>query len=212
MKLLIFGSTGGTGRHIVEQALEQGHTVTAFVRDPSKLSLQHPNLKTFQGDVMNRESLVPAMEGQDVVLSALGSPANKVGTMRSQGTKNIIEAMESKGIQRLICQTSLGYGDSLKVLDKTSFVFKYIIVPFVLRKTFKDHELQEQHIKKSKLDWVIVRPGNLTDTAKTGVYRHGFAATDKHIQVEVSRADVADFMLKQINDRTYVHQTPGVSY
>jgi len=162
--------------------------------------------------VMNRESLIPAMEGQDVVLSALGSPANKVGTMRSQGTKNIIEAMESTGIQRLICQTSLGYGDSLKVLDKTSFVFKYIIVPFVLRKTFIDHELQEQHIKKSKLDWVIVRPGNLTDTAKTGVYRHGFAATDKSIQVAVSRADVADFMLKQLNDRTYVHQTPGVSY
>jgi len=212
MKLLIFGSTGGTGRHIVEQALEHGHTVTAFVRDPSKLSLQHPNLKTFKGDVMNRESLIPAMKGQDAVLSALGSPANKVGVLRSQGTKNIIEAMESTGIQRLICQTSLGYGDSLKVLDKTSFIFKYIIVPFVLRKTFKDHEIQEQHIKKSKLDWVIVRPGNLTDKAKTGVYQHGFAATDKNIQVEVSRADVADFMLKQLNDRTYVHQTPGVSY
>jgi putative NADH-flavin reductase len=212
MKLLIFGSTGGTGRHIVEQALEHGHTVTAFVRDPSKLSLRHPNLKTFKGDVMSSESLIPAMQGQDAVLSALGSPANKVGVLRSQGTKNIIEAMESTGIQRLICQTSLGYGDSLKVLDKTSFIFKYIIVPFVLRKTFKDHELQEQHIKKSKLDWVIVRPGNLTDTAKTGVYQHGFAATDNNIQVEVSRADVADFMLKQLNDRTYVHQTPGVSY
>ena len=212
MKLLIFGSTGGTGRHILEQALEQGHTVTAFLRDPSKLSLQHPNLKTFQGDVMNPDSLVPAIQGQDAVLSALGSPANKVGVLRSQGTKNIIEAMESTGISRFICQTSLGYGDSLKVLDRTSFVFRYIIVPFVLKKTFKDHELQENHIKKSKLDWVIVRPGNLTDTAKTGVYRHGFAATDKNIRVEVSRADVADFMLKQLNDRTYVHQTPGISY
>lgn len=212
MKLLIFGSTGGTGRHILEQALEQGHTVIAFVRDPSKLSLQHPNLKTFKGDVMNRESLIPAMEGQDAVLSALGSPATKVGVLRSQGTKNIIEAMESTGVSRLICQTSLGYGDSLKVLDKTSFIFKHIIVRFILSKTFKDHELQEQHIKESKLDWVIVRPGNLTDTEKTGVYRHGFSANDQNIQVKVSRADVADFMLKQLNDRTYIHQTPGISY
>ncbi|MNV80564.1 hypothetical protein D3C71_1741770 [compost metagenome] len=91
-------------------------------------------------------------------------------------------------------------------------IFKYIIVPFILRKAFNDHEIQESYVKKSKLDWVIVRPGNLTDTPKTGAYRHGFAATDKNIQVKVSRADVADFMLKQLDDQTYVHQTPGVSY
>lgn len=212
MKLLIFGSTGGTGRHIVEQALEQGHTVTAFVRDPSKLDFIHPNLITIQGDVMNPAAIVPAMHGQDAVLSALGSPANKVGVLRSQGTKNIIDAMESTGVSRFICQTSLGYGDSLKVLNRTPLIFKYMIVPFILRKAFKDHEIQESYVKKSKLDWVIVRPGNLTDAPKTGTYRHGFAATDKNIQVKISRADVADFMLKQLYDQTYVHQTPGVSY
>ena len=120
--------------------------------------------------------------------------------------------MEKNGIRRFICQTSLGYGDSRKVLDQTPFYFKYIIVPFILRKGFADHELQESYIKSSQLDWVIVRPGNLTDDKHTGKYRHGFAATDKKIKVKISRADVADFMLKQLTNDIYLHKTPGLSY
>lgn len=211
-KLLIFGSTGGTGHQLVEQALAQGYAVTAFARNPAAISTKHANLRIVQGDVMDFTSVERAMQGQEAVLSAIGSPANKIGTVRSDGTRNIIRAMETAGIRRFICQTSLGYGDSRNVLDQTPFYFKYLIVPFILRKGFADHALQEEYIKQSQLEWVIVRPGNLTDGSHTGVYRHGFPATDKAITVKISRADVADFMLKQVQDDAYLKKTPGVSY
>lgn len=212
MKLIIFGATGGTGKQLVEQALEQGHLVTAFVRDPSKLGVMHSNLTIAKGDIMNPSSITSAMQGQDVVLCAIGAPANKTGKIRSDGTKNIIQAMKATGVKRLICQTSLGYGDSKKLLDQTPFIFKYIIVPFFLRKGFADHALQEEYIKQSQLDWIIARPGNLTDDAHTGNYQHGFPATAKNLQVKISRADVADFMLKQLTQNTYLRKTPGLSY
>jgi len=209
MKLLIFGSTGGTGRQLVEQALAQGHVVTAFARNPAKLDLKHANLQVVQGDVMNFASVEEAMEGQEAVLCTLGSPASNKNTVRADGTRNIIRAMEKVGVRRFICQTSLGYGDSRAVLP---FHMKYLIVPLMLRHAYADHEVQENYIKQSQLDWIIVRPGTLTNGHHTGVYRHGFAATDKTIKLKISRADVADFMLKQLMDDTYLHQTPGVSY
>lgn len=212
MNILIFGSTGGTGRLLVEQALQQDHFVTAFARNPEKLQFKNPRLQTIHGDVMNLSSVENAMQKHDAVLSSIGSPANKTGTIRSTGTKNIIQAMKNAGIRRFICQTSMGYGDSRHVLNQTPFYFKYIIVPFILRKGFADHELQESYIKNSQLDWVIVRPGTLTDGEHTGQYRHGFAATDKKIKVKISRADVADFMLKQLTGHDYLHKTPGLSY
>ena len=210
MKLIIFGATGGTGQHLIQQALTKGHEVTAFVRDPSKLNI--PGLRVFKGDVLDYASVEAAVAGHDAVLCALGAPANKTGTLRSAGTLHIIRAMEKTGVRRFVCQTSLGYGDSKEVLNRTPFYFKYLIVPFILKKGFADHALQEEYIRQSRLDWVIVRPSNLTDGVFTGAYKHGFSASDDKIKVIVSRADVADFMLKQLSDNTYLHKTPGVSY
>lgn len=212
MKLLIFGASGGTGRHLVEQALARGHQVTAFVREITKVGIKHMNLTIVQGDALDQAAVERAVPGHDAVLSTLGAPALKTGTIRSEGTRNIVRAMERAGIRRLISQASLGYGDSRKVLDRTPFYFKYLIVPFILRQGFADHQRQEEEIKRSHLDWTIVRPGNLTDGDHTGVYRHGFAATDNAITVAISRADVADFMLRQLTDDTYLRQTPGLSY
>jgi len=208
MKLLIFGSTGGTGRQLVEQDLIKGHVVTAFARNPAKLALKHANLKVVQGDVMNFTSVEDAIQGQEVVLCTLGLPASIKNMMRADGTKNIIRAMDKVGVRRFICQTSLGYGDSRNILP---FHMKYIIVPFILRHAFLDHEAQENFIKQSQLDWIIVRPGNLTNGNRSGVYRHGSAVTKKAVKLKISRADVADFMLKQLTDDTYLHKTPGVS-
>lgn len=212
MKLIIFGATGATGKRIVEQALEQGHHVTAFVRDPSKLGIMHSNLTIAKGDIMDLSSIIPAVQGQDAVLCAIGAPANKTGNIRSEGTRNIIQAMKATGVKRLICQTSMGYGDSKKFLDQTPFIFKYIIVPFVLKKAFADHALQEEYIKQSQLDWIIARPANLTDEAYTGVYKQGFPLTEKKLKMKISRADVADFMLKQLTTNTFLRKTPGLSY
>ncbi|MEW6126599.1 MAG: SDR family oxidoreductase [Acidobacteriota bacterium] len=206
--LLIVGATGGTGRQLVKQALEQNQTVTAFVRNPAKLGLEHKNLSILQGDVTDFEAVKRAVKNCDAVLSALGAPAKVKDNVRSIGTRNIIRAMEETGVQRFICMTTLGIGDSREILP---FYFKYLIVPLILKEAFADSERQENLIMQSRLNWTIVRPANLTDGARTGTYQHGFAATAK-TKLKISRADVADFMLKQLNDDNYLRKTPGISY
>lgn len=209
MKLLIFGATGSIGRQLVEQALEQEHTVTAFARDPVKLDIKHANLQVVQGDVMDLALVEKAVQGQDAVLCVLGSGGKRKGTIRSEGTQHIIRAMEKAGIQRFICQTTLGAGDSWGNLN---FFWKYIMFGTILREVFADHERQENYVKQSGLDWTIVRPGAFVDGNRTGEYRHGFPVTDKTSKLKISRADVADFMLKQLTNDTYLRKTPSVSY
>jgi len=207
MKLLIFGSTGSIGRQLVEQALAQGHAVTAFARNPAKLDLKHANLTVIQGDVMDFAEVEQAVQGQEVVLCSIG--AGRQGAIRSEGTRHIVRAMEQAGVRRFICQTTLGAGDSRGTLN---FFWKYLMFGLILREAYADHEKQETYVKQSRLDWTIVRPAAFTNGERTGVYRHGFPATDKTLKLKISRADVADFMLKQLTDDTYLHQTPGLSY
>lgn len=208
MKLLIVGSTGSIGVHLVAQALEQGHTVTAFARTPAKLdSIKHPNLRVVQGDVLDLESLVKAVTGQDAVLCSLG--AGREGHIRSEGTRNVIRAMEQTGVKRFICQTTLGAGDSRNTLN---FFWKYIMFGLLLKKAYKDHELQERFIQQSHLDWTITRPAAFVDGNRTGQYKHGFFESGAGLTLKISRADVADFMLKQLTNTTYLHKTPGQSY
>jgi putative NADH-flavin reductase len=209
MKVLIFGATGSIGRLLVKQGLEQGHQVTAFVRDPAKLNIQHPNLAVVQGDVMDLPVVEKVVQGQDAILCSLGSGLKRTGTIRSEGTGQIIRAMEKTGVRRLICQTTLGVGDSQGNLN---FFWKYIMFGFLLRQVFANHVLQEDYVKQSRLDWTIVRPSAFVDGNRTGKYQHGFPGTDKTTKLKISRADVADFMLKQLSDNTYLHMTPAVSY
>lgn len=209
MKLVIFGSTGGVGQQVVEQALEQGYTVTAFTRNPDKLHIQHPNLKFFQGDVMDLSAVEQAVQGQDAVVCTLGSGQKLNGTVRSEGTHHIIQAMKRSGIQRFICQTTMGVGDSWGSLN---FYWKYVMFGLILRNVFADHERQEQDVQQSGLDWTIVRPGAFVEGDRTGKYRHGFPGTDKTSKLKISRADVADFIVKQLGDNSYLHQTPSLSY
>ena len=176
--------------------------------NPEKLKLHNHNLSIIQGDVLNLVAVTEAVQQQDAILCGLGMPASDKSTLRAEGTANIIKAMETNGVSRLICQTSLGYGDSEAVLP---WHMKYIIVPFILKKAFKDHELQEAKIEESTLDWTIVRPGNMTNGKKTGNYKYGFAATEK-IKLKISRADVAHFMLSQLINSQFLHKKVGLSY
>jgi putative NADH-flavin reductase len=211
MKILLFGATGGTGKQVLLQALEQGHTVTVIVRNPSKITLDNKNLRVVWGNVL---AALPdtAFTGQDAVICCLGAPANKAGNLRSEGTKNIINAMKKANTSRFVCQSSLGFDDSVEVLNCTSFIFKRIIVPFVLKATFKEHHLQEIAVKQSSLNWTIVRPGSLTNGKKTGKYKYGFPYSDPTLKVKISRADVADFLLKQATSPEYLQKTIGISY
>ncbi|MGB3312620.1 MAG: SDR family oxidoreductase [Nodosilinea sp.] len=209
MKLIIFGATGTVGRQVVEQALDQGHQVTAFARRPARLDIQHPRLRRVQGDVLDLAAVKQAIQGQEVVVCVLGSGKQLSGTVRSEGTRQIIQAMEETGVRRLICQSTLGAGDSWGNLN---FYWKYVMFGLILRNVFADHEKQEDYVRQSQLDWTIVRPGAFLDGDRTGKYRHGFPGTDTSSQLKISRADIADFILKQLTDNTYLRQTPSLSY
>ena len=116
--------------------------------------------------------------------------------------------MEAHGIKRFVCESSLGIADSR---DQMGLFVEFIFYPLVLRHFFPDKERQELAIRQSNLDWVIVRPARLTNGKQTGQYRHGFGPHEK-IKGAISRADVAEFMLKQLTDNTYLRKTPGLSY
>ncbi len=209
MKLLVFGSTGGTGRELLKQALDQGHEVVAFARSKDKIDdIKHASLQVVCGDVLDPSVVESTVAGQEAVLCSIGAGAQRT-TLRADGTRTIVQAMENTGARRLICLSSLGVGDSRSNLP---FFTKYIIVSIFLRHAFADHEHQEAIVRQSSLDWTIVRPPRLVDGPRTGDYRHGFSVTDRRIKARISRADVADFMLKQLTDDTHLHQTPGVSY
>ena len=210
MNLLIIGATGGTGRELVEQALSQGHTVTAFVRNPAKVKIEHERLTVVKGNILEYDSVENAVKGKDAVLSVLGHKRWLVkNTILSEGTKNIIQAMEKHGVKRLVCETALGIGDSR---GKLGLYYTLFVIPFLLYFYFKDKELQERYIRESNLDWTIVRPGQLTNGRKRGVYRHGSHVGSRFFTVRVSRADVADFMLKQLTDKSYLLKTSGISF
>lgn len=209
MKVIIFGATGGTGRELVSQALEQGHLVTAFVRNPAKLGQQHDNLQAIKGDVLDYESVEQAIGGQDAVMCLLGmpSPFDK-SRIREKGTANIVRAMQETGVKRLICQSSLGVGASRDILP---FQYKYLILPTLLRKPMADHAVQETCIKNSTLDWTIIRPATLTDGERSGDYWHGFQPGGKKLTIKIPRADVAEFSLKQLANNRYLHESPVIS-
>ena len=207
MRLLIFGSTGSVGRLLVEQALAGNHIVTAFLRNPAKLPVTHANLRIVQGDVLNFRDVEKSMTNQDIVLCTLG--AGSKGKLRAEGTRNIIQAMERNGVSRLICQSTLGAGDSRGNLN---FFWKYIMFGLLLKAAYKDHELQENYVKQSSLDWTIVRPAAFTDGPRTENYKHGFGPDATSLTLKISRADVVDFMLKQMRDKKYLRKTPGLSY
>ena len=207
LKVIIFGASGSIGRNLVSQALEQGHAVTAFVRDPARLDMQHDNLSIAVGDVLQAMSVHKAVAGHDAVMCTIG--AGRKGGVRAEGTRNIIAAMKAAGVRRLICQSTLGIGESWNNLNA---FWKYLMFGLFIRAAFLYHVEQEKLVRESGLDWSIVRPAAFTDGELTGQYRHGFPATANDTKLTISRADVADFMLKILVDNTYLHKTPGLSF
>lgn len=209
-RVLIVGATGGTGRALVAQALERGHLVTAFVRDPAALPLEHPRLRILRGNVLDYASLAPAVRDQDAVLSALGHKQFFRPTrILSEGTRNVLAAMDAQGVRRLVCETALGIGDSA---GRMGLWYTLFVIPAVLPFYFWDKTRQERLIERSSVTWTVVRPGALTGGPRRGRYRHGRQVGSLVTTVRISRADVAEFMLDQIADPAYVGAAPGVSW
>lgn len=208
MKLIIFGATGTVGRQLAEQALLQNHQVTVFVRNPAKFGKAHHNLRILKGDVLDADAVQQAVLGHDVVLCALGRPLMNKEKLRAKGTQNIVEAMQQTGAQRLICLSALGTAESRALLPMR---YTHLLIPVFMRRLYADHAQQEAIIRNSGLDWVIVRPSSFLEGPQTGAYRHGFKQHDRTLRFKISTGDVADFMLKQLNDNTYLHKAPALS-
>lgn len=205
MKLALFGATGGTGEQILHQALAAGHTVTVLVRDPAKLKQQDAHITVITGDVLNQADVNQTVAGADAVLCALGNTSNNPEMVVSRGTQNMITAMQANGVKRLLVISSLGVGDSK---NQVPLYFKVIAATF-LRKVMKDKEAQEQLVRASNLDWTIIRPGGLTDGPQTGAYQSGVDPT--LVAGRVARADVADFVLRELARNEFIHQAPAVT-
>jgi putative NADH-flavin reductase len=210
MQLAIIGGTGKTGRALIEQGLEAGHSITALVRNPDKLKITHPRLKVVRGNVLDVETLNMAFQGKDAVLSALGHKQFFIKTsILSRGTENMIKAMEVNNIKRFICITSMGINDSR---FKLGLYYTLFVIPVILFFYFRDKAKQEKLIMNSGLDWTLVRPGQLTNGKKRTRYRVGEKLGSYILTLMISRADVAHFMLEQLTSSAYLKKAVSIVY
>ena len=208
-RILIVGATGRTGRRLVARALERGFGVTALVRNPAKLQLGHERLTVVQGNVLDAGSIDKAMRGQEAVLSALGHQRYFYPTrIQSDGTKNVLRAMETHGVRRFVCMTSLGIGDSV---GRLGLIYTFFVIPVILPFYFWDKTRQEKAIVASGVDWTIVRPGALTNARARGRVRQGARVGNFIWTVSVPRADVAGFMIDQLTSSSFLRTAVGVA-
>jgi putative NADH-flavin reductase len=209
MKLTIFGATGRTGRQLLTRALEAGHEVTAFVRDPSKLGVTHSRLRVMQGDVYDASVVEDATKGQDAVLSALGPVRGGPKGVMGAAARNIVAGMKSTGVRRLVTLTGAGVaqpGDEPKLFNR----FMSLMLNTFARDVLVDSAEYARIVRASGLDWTIVRVPMLTDGPRTGTYRVGMVGIDDGPRI--SRADVAAFMLRQLEPDAKPQTSPVISY
>ena len=213
MKIVIFGAAGSTGRVLVEQALEKGYEVTGFDRHTQALmTIQNPKLSIVQGDIFNADQVEAAIAGQDAVLCVLGVKPGVTIPVCSKGTENIIAAMQKVGVKRFICQSAFVVAALDGERREVSWILPLSLKLFPkVRSMFADKVIQEREVRQSDLDWIIIRPATLTDGPKTGNYKAGVPLSIG-LNAKISRADVADFLLKQVVDDTYLRRVPRLRY
>jgi len=209
MKIIVFGASRGVGLKVVEQALEAGHTVTAFVRSPEKFGVKHANLMVFKGDSMDAAAVEKAIAGHEAVISALGPTRPPVPQMMEISAKNIVAGMKKHGVRRLVSTTGAGVRQPE---DKPKFADH--LIGFLLNLLAKDVVLDSAEnvkvIQASDLDWTVVRYPRLMDGEHTRKYRVGFVGKDSGTQL--SRADGADFVLKELTEKKWLRKLPLASY
>jgi putative NADH-flavin reductase len=209
MRLTVFGATGGTGTEVVRQALDAGHEVTAVVRDPARLTVpERAGLRVVRADVMDRDAIVPAVEGADAVVSALGHRRGGPVTVCRDGVRSILAAMDKTGVRRVAVISAAGaYSD-----ESDSLAIRLVLKPllqWIFRSAYADTHEMDREVRASATEWTIVRPPQLTNGEHRGRYR---TATDHNIGRKISRADLADGILSAIGQPATVRHTLGVGY
>jgi putative NADH-flavin reductase len=209
MKIAIIGASRGIGSELLKAAIAVGHEVTALVRDPATLNISFPGLKVIKGDILDRSSVATMSAGQEAICICIGiPPTRKPVDVFSRGIQNILNAIGQESHQKLILVTGIGAGDSK---GHGGFFYDRILNPLLLATNYVDKDRAESIVKASKIDWLIVRPGFLTNDPRTGKYRvidnlSGITAG------KISRADVADFILKQLASPNHFGKTPLLMY
>ena len=209
MKIIIFGASRGVGWHAVKQALDRGHLVTAFVRSPDKFEVKHANLRVCRGDAMDAVTVENAIAGQEAVISALGPTRPPVAHMMEASAKNIVAGMKKHGVRRLISTTGAGIRqpeDQPQLIDHLIGLLLNLMAKEVVRDSAENVHV----IQASDLDWTVVRFPRLMDGEHTGKYRVGFVSKESGTQI--SRADAADFVLKELTEQNWLKKLPLVSY
>ena len=208
MKLFVLGATGPTGLQIVQQALAQGHQVTAFVRDPARLPFTDKNLRVVTGSLPgDARALADALRGHDAVISSLGlHNALKARRFSENNMRVLVPAMQQQGVRRLIIVSANGVGDT----HKDSPLLPRIMYRLLLTDIFADKKAGEDIVRASGLDWTIAYPTLLTDGPRTGNYRAAERLALKGFP-KISRADVADFVLRQLNDSAFLKKGAVIS-
>jgi putative NADH-flavin reductase len=207
LKLVVLGATGGTGLELVRHAIEHGHCVTALVRSPDRLSLFRDRITVRQGDLLNSLELEQVMKGQDAVVSGFGPrlPVSKSdANLLQKFARAVTTAMTHAGVRRV-------------VVESVAFLFKDSIIPpaYLLGRLLfpgivADASAMERVFGESELGWTMVRPPELTDKPYTGRYR----VREGHLPgfgFRISRADVADFMIKAVENRALIRKVVGIS-
>lgn len=209
-KIALFGGSGQTGMEFLKIALDNGYQVKALARSPQKFSIKHPNLEVIQGDVLVEQDVTAVVQGCDVVVSLFGHVKGSPEWLQTNGTKNIVAAMKQEKVEKIISLSGGGLPfpekDQPKMSDKMIRFIMKIAVPKILNDAIKHHKILEN----SKLKWIIVRGPRLTNDKKTGNYRVGWVGVNA--STKIARADLADFILKQIDDDQFLYQMPFVSY
>jgi putative NADH-flavin reductase len=207
-KVLIIGASRGIGLETLKAALRAGHSVRAFARSARRIRIDDPKLEKIPSDALQMDTVRRALTGIDVVIQSLGVSAGpeiilKTTRLFSTATRVLVTAMEEAQVRRLICVTGFGAGDSR---GRGGFLYNAAFHLLVGR-IYDDKDVQERIVRRSKLDWVIARPVILTNGPKTSAYRALVDPPDWTCGF-ISRADVADFLVKQIDDDAFLHKTP----
>jgi putative NADH-flavin reductase len=208
MKILVLGATGGTGRQIVEQGIARGHKITALIRDAARQDAFPDHVHTIAGDALDRDAVDRAVAGQDDVIYALGTKQTGQTTFFSESTQLVLQSMEKHGVRRLVCITGIGAGETR---GHGGLVYDRLIFPFFTRKIYEDKDRQEALVRRSSVDWVLVRPA---------VFREGAAKGELQVVTDVNgvtltriaRHEVARFVLDQLESNQYLRKAPFIGH
>jgi putative NADH-flavin reductase len=208
-KLLIIGASRGIGLETVKTAIRGGHRVRALARSAATMPIENADLEKLTGNALDSDSIRNALDDVDVVIQTLGVDISlraivEPATLFSRSTRILVDAMKAAGVNRLIAVTGLGAGDSR---GHGGILYDAVVFPLLLKRIYDDKDVQEWIIRSSGLDWTIVRPGLLTSGAAAGCYRVLSVPQEWRFGV-ISRADVADFLVRQVDDRTLIGATP----